>query len=296
MNTQLRAAGIAFTLLASAVSSAAELKPETVSAWDQYVQSAKTRLQERVQSGSPFLWIDETPGRSNRVRAGEILVTAAGKHNPRPVASGLIHDWTAAAFLPNTTLDETFAVLRDYGRYKKFYGPQVLDSKLVSQTGPDDSFSVVMLNKALLAKAALRIDFASNYVKLDENHWYSTSYSTRIREVENYGQAGEHALAPGEGTGYIWRLFSFAKFEARDGGVYIEVEVIGLSRDIPASLRWLVDPIVRRVSKNSLLISLLQTQEAVLGGSAPEVISERKSEQTQRMHTGFSPMIKSLRN
>jgi hypothetical protein len=249
-------------------------------------------MQERVQSGGPFLWIDETPGRSNRVRAGEILVTSAGKHNPRAVASGLIHDWTAAAFLPNTTLAETFAVLRDYGRYKKFYGPQVVDAKLLSQTGPDDAFSVVMLNKALLSKAALRTDFASNYVKLDDKHWYSTSYSTRIREVEHFGQASEHALAPGEGSGYIWRLFSFAKFEARDGGVYVEVEVIALSRDIPASLRWLVDPIVRRVSKNSLLISLRQTQEAVLGVE----ISERKSEQTERLQTGFSPVTKSFRN
>ena len=74
-----------------------------------------------------------------------------------------------------------------------------------------------MLNKALLSKAALRTDFASNYVKLDRSTGISTSYSTRIHEVENYGQASEHALAPGEGSGYIWRLFSFAKFEARDG-------------------------------------------------------------------------------
>jgi hypothetical protein len=30
------------------------------------------------------------------------------------------------------------------------------------------------------------------------------------------------------------------------------VDAIGLSRDIPASLRWLVEPIVRRVSRGSL--------------------------------------------
>ena len=34
---------------------------------------------------------------------------------------------------------------------------------------------------------------------------------------------------------------------SRYGGVYLELEVIGSSRDIPDSLRWLVDPIVRRV-------------------------------------------------
>jgi len=49
----------------------------------------------------------------------------------------------------------------------------------------------------------------------------------------------------------------------RDGGVYVEFEAIGLSRDIPASMRWLIDPIVRRVSRRSLLTSLQQTEKAV---------------------------------
>ena len=36
-----------------------------------------------------------------------------------------------------------------------------------------------------------------------------------------------------------------------------------MSRDIPIAVRWLVNPIVRRVSRNSMLISLQQTKEAV---------------------------------
>ena len=46
--------------------------------------------------------------------------------------------------------------------------------------------------------------------------------------------------------------------------VYVELEAIGLSRDIPGSLRWLVEPIVRRVSQASLSTSLRQTEKAVL--------------------------------
>jgi len=45
--------------------------------------------------------------------------------------------------------------------------------------------------------------------------------------------------------------------------VYMELEAMALSRDIPVAFRWVVDPIVRRVSKNSLMTSLRQTQEAV---------------------------------
>jgi hypothetical protein len=58
---------------------------------------------------------------------------------------------------------------------------------------------------------------------------------------------------------------SIARFEQRDAGVYIELEAIALSREIPAAGRFVADPIVRRVSRNSLLASLQQTVESVRG-------------------------------
>jgi hypothetical protein len=45
--------------------------------------------------------------------------------------------------------------------------------------------------------------------------------------------------------------------------VYVELEAIALSRDIPLAVRFVADPIVRRVSRNSLLISLQQTEDAM---------------------------------
>ena len=45
--------------------------------------------------------------------------------------------------------------------------------------------------------------------------------------------------------------------------MYVEMEAIALSREIPFSLRWVVEPVVRRVSRSSLLTSLNQTSEAV---------------------------------
>jgi hypothetical protein len=38
-----------------------------------------------------------------------------------------------------------------------------------------------------------------------------------------------------------------------------------MSREIPAALRFVADPSVRRASRNSLLASLQQTEEAVRG-------------------------------
>jgi hypothetical protein len=93
------------------VSDAAELKPETLRSWDEYVQSVNAQMMHRVESGSTFLWMDEVPERSGRVRAGKILVSPAGPHIPRPVPAGLIHDWIGVAFFPNTKLNDVLAVV-----------------------------------------------------------------------------------------------------------------------------------------------------------------------------------------
>ena len=52
-------------------------------------------------------------------------------------------------------------------------------------------------------------------------------------------------------------------FEGYDGGVLIENESIALSRDIPASIRWLLNPIVNHLPRNSISTALRQTRDAV---------------------------------
>jgi hypothetical protein len=47
---------------------------------------------------------------------------------------------------------------------------------------------------------------------------------------------------------------------------------IALSRDVPGVVRWMIDPIVRRVSKNPTLISLHQTEGAVQSSAESETI------------------------
>lgn len=91
--------------------------------------------------------------------------------------------------------------------------------------------------------------------KLDDRRWYATSTTGRVQEIVNYGETDEHALAPGTGRGFLWRLLTLTRLESRNGGVLVEVEAIALRRDIPGALRWIVDPIVRRVSKHSLMTS-----------------------------------------
>jgi hypothetical protein len=238
------------------------LRPETLAAWDAHLQAAESRATERNQ-GPTFLWIEEDPERMRRVAAGEILVSPVDPHTPKGVPHGLIHDWIGAAFIPNAKLDDVFAVVRDYERYKEFYKPGAIDSKELSHDGDQYGFSVTLANKAVVLKTGVVTEGKATYLRLDDKRWYCVVKSTQIHEIENLGQPNERHLPPDEGNGFIWRLASFSRFEERDGGVYVELEAIVLSRDVPAAFRLFVNPLVRNLSRGALITSLRQSSQAV---------------------------------
>ncbi len=248
-----------FTLNAGA----ANLKPETVAAWDSYLETAKSDLQKRIRPSGTFLWTFENPDRLARVRSGEIVVAPVPGASPRKIPGGLIHHWIGAVFVPDLKLEQALEVTRDYDRYRNYYRPVVIESKTVARSEESDRFSIRMMNKAFFLKTAFDADYQATTVRLDEHRIYSVSQTTRVQEIEQFGEPGQHSLPEGEGGGYLWKMFSIARYEQRDSGVYFEFEAVALSRDIPAAARLFVDPIVRRISRNSLSISLRQTEQAL---------------------------------
>jgi hypothetical protein len=247
------------SLVAPSPSHGVELNEQTQRTWDAYLQAANRQM----GSQTPFLWVDQLPERLQRVRGGEILVSSVGQQNPKPVPSGLIHDWIGAAFISDARIEDVLSAVRDFGNYKVYYKPTVVDSRLLGSDGPCEKYSMRVVNKEVVAQTALDMEYETCYFKTDERRWYSITHTTRVQEIWHYGQANEQELPPNQGSGYIWSLYSIARFEQRDGGTYVEVEAIALSRDIPIAVRWLANPIVRRLSRNSMLISLQQTKEAV---------------------------------
>jgi hypothetical protein len=233
------------------------LQPETEQAWNEYLAGIRTQIDQRLTPGRPFLRIEE------KLKSGEIVVLPAIPGVPKRVPAGLIHDWVGATFIPNVAIDDVLPVLRDYSKYKIFFRPNVIDSKTILTDESGDRFSMVLMNRTFFKKIALDSDYQASYIRVDEHRMYSISHTTRIREIADYGAPSQHLLPEDQGTGLIWRLFSISRFEERDGGLHLEIEAIALSRDIPGPIRFFAEPIVRRVSRDSLVTTLKQTEAAI---------------------------------
>ncbi|HTZ56566.1 MAG TPA: hypothetical protein VMB49_00645 [Acidobacteriaceae bacterium] len=220
-------------------------------------------MNSRLGASRHFLWMDEEPDRARRVRNGEILIAPMNGSGRTEVPNGLIHHWIGAAFFPDTTIEKVFATMEEYSCYKEFYKPTVIDSKLISRESTQSSFSMRWLRNALWVTAVVDADYRAYYVRRNERSRYGFVWSIRLQEVVNYGQTSEAMLPAGTGSGFIWRLFSISRFEECDGGVYVEVEAMALSRRVPGCLRWLVNPLIDRLSQGALTTSLSQTRDAV---------------------------------
>jgi len=243
----------------------AQLKPATLSAWDDYVQAAEARLHSN--EAKQVVWMDRIPGQRERLQNGEIVVSPANRKPSCAIPHGLIHDWIGAVFIPKVSISDVWDVLDDYDRYTKYYGPTIRRANLLSRDGDRESFRVLYVRKALFVTASLDVEYEAHSCRLDQHRLYSVARSTSVHEIHNFGEPGEHTLPPDDGSGYLWRAFSILRLDESDGGVYVEQESIALSRNIPASLRWLVEPFVERLSRELTIGWLRQTRNAAVAAA-----------------------------
>ena len=135
---------IAVTLLGSCSCLAVELKQETNSAFNRYVQLSEQRMQNELQSG-PFLWMDGLPLQqredvSEQLKRGEVVTQRLEtlEHGTSiPVPGGLVHHWMGVVFIPGANLQQTLALLQEYDEHSRIYAPRVVRSKLIQHNGDD---------------------------------------------------------------------------------------------------------------------------------------------------------------
>lgn len=247
-----------------------ELKQDTLLAYANYIREAEAGLEETLGGKKPFLWSDGDAARVQQVRKGLTIAELWSGKGPIKVADGLIHDWIGATCVTGTTMGKTLALIQDYDNHKNIYQPEVIDSKLIRRRG--NNFQVYLrLRKKKIVTVILDTDHDVRYSSLDPTHWCCRSATTRISEVEDAGKPTERVRAPDTGHGFLWRLNSYWRFQARDRSVYIECRAISLSRDVPKGLGWMIEPIIDKLPKESLKATLEATRRALASGAQVRV-------------------------
>ncbi|MGA3100964.1 MAG: hypothetical protein ABSD61_03785 [Terracidiphilus sp.] len=223
----LKLSAVLLLSLSVAPSRAAELKPDTARAWEDYIRIVNADVQERSAGIRSFLWVDESPETRRRVQNRELVITT---HDPRKVPQGLIHDWLGIMFVPNVSLDQVTQVLSSYDRYSEIYKPLIRKTSVIERAGDTVKLKVVAAQKAFSVTAAVEIDEEIQTASPTPNRVCITANAARLEEIADYGQPGEHAFPEARRPGYVWRAFIVQRLEQRDGGVYVELETLSLSR------------------------------------------------------------------
>ena len=249
---------IPIALLVSLSLRGAELKPQTAQAFDRYIQQTAAHL----SATKTFLWADESPERAHRVRQGGIVVQPFTAQPDIAVSGGLIHDWVGSVFIPGATLEKTLALAQDYNHHKDIYKPDVIDSRLLARNGNEFHIFLRLVKKKVIT-VVLNTEHEVTYFPVDRFRWRSVSRTTKVAEVDRPGKPDEREKPPGTGEGFLWKLYTYWRFEERDGGVWVECHAISLTRDIPTGLGWIVEPIIRSLPKESLENTLRSMRAAL---------------------------------
>jgi hypothetical protein len=238
-------------LALSVVVSAAELQDRASKAYDAYSDGARRTFVARALADQ-----------DRRPNSGVIVASPGGEDGIIEVPAGLVHHWVGATFMAGVTLHQALAASHDFDAYPKVY-QTVLAARVISHEGETYHVSMRLKGGGGGVSAVLDVRSTVTYVQPTSSSAYAISNLDEIREVRNAGARDESLLPAGRDSGYLWRGNSFTFFSERDGGLYVEAETIGLSRRFPPMLGWIIEPIARRVGRQSVETSLKEYAAAI---------------------------------
>ena len=272
MPTKFRPAVVLCCMLLTFRASGTELKPATAHAFEDYAKQAEARMQGELSDPRHFLYIDGLPEATraaalSRLRNGEVVIQSMTEHGaPVQVPGGLVHHWMATGFVPGVKADQMLQLWQDYSNYGELYKPDVLDAKILSRD--EEHFKVYYrFYRHAIVTVVYNAEFQVDYVLPEASRNYSQAHSVRIAEVQNPEKSNEKEYPVGKDHGYMWRANFYSRCVERDGGVYVQIEFLALSRTVPAAFAWMVNPYIRSVPRDYLKRYLEQTRAGVLSQS-----------------------------
>ncbi len=256
---------VAALLLVALVSSRLRAAPTAAAtaAFDAYTGTVETRLAQEHSSLSGFL----APADSSRLRQGQLIVEDLTPGGGKEVGGALLHDWRGTAFAPGAKAADFERVMKDFGDYPQRFSPQVVRARLLNQQGERYQVAMRVKQKHILT-VVMDTNYDVTFARADlrganASRGYSISRSTEVAEIDAPGTAQERALSPGEDHGFLWRMNTYWSYEECDGGLYMQVESVSLTRSVPVGLGWAIEPFIESIPRESLEFTLRSVRTAL---------------------------------
>ena len=234
-----------------------EAPVQAVSAFSAYAGKVESRLREQHQRPDGFLeFVGTDVQKDERLRKGQVIIEQLIRGKEAELPGAMLHHWRGTAFVPGATMAGFERLMKNFNGYPQTFAPQVVRASVLTPH-PDNHFTATMrVRQHHVITVVMDPTYDVRFGRLDAQHGYSISRSTKIAEIGSAGTAKEHALSESEEHGFLWRMNTYWSYEERDGGLYMQVESISLTRGIPAGLGWAVRPFVESVPRESLEFTL----------------------------------------
>ena len=252
------AAGALTLFLASSFLAAEAPAAAAVAGFNAYAGRVEARLATEHKSTQGFL----APVDRASVRSGEVVIEHLMPANARELPGAMLQDWRGTAFVPGATGEDFERVMRNFDAFPRIYSPEVLRAS-VRTLGANHYQVAMRVRQQHILTVVMDMTYDTTFGRLDPRHGYSISRSTQISEISQAGTAQERALSPAEEHGFLWRLNNYWTYEEQDGGLYIQVESVSLSRSAPKGLGWMIGPFIESVPRESLEFTLKATRDAL---------------------------------
>ena len=243
--------------------SVAEPPPAAVSGFNSYINGVESRLAQQHRSHLTFLApVASTPQSDTRLRRGELIVEQLTPSGGATLPGAMLHHWRGSAFTPGAKAADFERLMKDLAAYPQHFFPQVLQARVLSQH--DDRLQATMrVCQRHVITVVMDTTYDIAFAQLDSEHGYSISRSTHISEIDSPGTPKERALNANDEHGFLWRQNTYWTYEERDGGLYMQIESVSLSRSIPTGLGWAIRPFVESVPRDSMEFTLRSTCNAL---------------------------------
>lgn len=194
---------------------AADLRDETIAAWNRHVAHVEAHL-AFTDTGAA----EDPVGRSIGV------------------PGGVIHEWRGSVRLPGISVGELVHALQVPGLPPP--ADDVLEAKVLGRRGDDALHVYLKLTRSAVITVVYDTEHDVTFRHLSPGLATSRSISTRIREVG------------GSDRGFLWRLNSYWRYRQDGDGVVVDVLSVSLSRSVPALARPVAGPIIDRIARESM--------------------------------------------